>query len=430
MHLMKIPVKKIHDYKPYLGNSNSFYYENDEFIYLGRGELMTSDKLDTLDDLKPIIYQPEDESIGFKGGFIGHLNYDLVKTYENIPDENPSTIGSKNIQGLYVKSYYLFDKEKKESYFLGVMNSRETETDLHKRYDDFIEKKVDFKYRKVIDDESFSFESNISESAFKEKVKRVKKFIEQGDVFQVVLSQRLTLPLKVSSVDLFDKLSHEKNTFKYHFNFDGYTILGLSPEILVKKKGSQLITHPIAGTRKRGKTVLEDKINAADLINDEKEIAEHMMLVDLARNDMGKVSKIGSVNVNGLKAVKYFHAVMHMTTEVTGETEKDTSDIIKSFLPAGTVSGAPKIRAMEIIDLLETKKREIYAGGIGYISHCKDIELAIAIRTLVIKNQVGYLQVGAGIVKDSKPIREYEETFEKANQFLKLIKEVKSDSTD
>jgi anthranilate synthase component 1 len=260
------------------------------------------------------------------------------------------------------------------------------------------------------------------------KVKKAKKYIKNGDIFQVVLSQRFEVVLEEEPAELLKRIAHEKSTFKFYFNFSKFKVLGLSPEVLVKKQGNKIITNPIAGTRKRGQSKVEEEFLEKDLLNDSKEKAEHTMLVDLARNDMGKIADIGSVKVKDYMHIKKYKKVIHLTSQVLGKSHKDNLEILKTFLPAGTLTGAPKIRAMEIIESLEEDKREIYGGCIGFLSFNENMETAITIRSMVVKDKKAYIQAGAGIVYDSKPEREYEETLEKASQLIDLIKEGTNDS--
>jgi anthranilate synthase component 1 len=266
-----------------------------------------------------------------------------------------------------------------------------------------------------------SFRASIPKQEFIGHVKKAKKYIEEGDIFQVVLSQRLKATIEGDPFSLYRKLRIKNpSPYMYYFDFDEYYIAGVSPESLIKVTGKQVITNPIAGTRPRGKNADEDEVLAKGLIEDEKELAEHKMLVDLGRNDLGRVSEFGSVQLTKYLQIEKFKHVIHLVSEVEGVLKEDCSpiDSLISTLPAGTVSGAPKIRAMEIINEMENCKRGIYSGAIGYVSVNGNLDFALAIRTMVIKGNEAFIQAGAGIVYDSVPEKEYEETLHKLKMFL------------
>ena len=256
-------------------------------------------------------------------------------------------------------------------------------------------------------------------------VGKAKEYIKLGDIFQVVLSQRFEAKLNKKPLDIYKKLRiTNPSPFMFFFNFNDFQIIGASPEILVRLRDNKITVRPIAGTRPRGKTTKEDLFYEKDLLKDKKELSEHLMLLDLGRNDAGKVSKINSVKVTESFIIERYSHVMHIVSNVVGEYNKKFSKF-KSLLagfPAGTVSGAPKIRAMEIIDELETTKRKVYAGGIGYFSANGEFDTCIALRTAVAKNKKFYVQAGAGIVADSKPINEYEETVNKAKALINALR--------
>ena len=267
--------------------------------------------------------------------------------------------------------------------------------------------------------------SNTSKNKFLSMVNKAKKYIKLGDIFQVVLSQRFEAKLTKKPLDIYKKLRvTNPSPFMFFFNFEDFQIIGASPEILVRLRDNKITVRPIAGTRPRGKTKKEDLFYERDLLKDKKELSEHLMLLDLGRNDAGKVSKINSVKVTESFIIERYSHVMHIVSNVVGEYNKKFSKF-KSLLagfPAGTVSGAPKIRAMEIIDELETTKRKVYAGGIGYFSANGEFDTCIALRTAVAKNKKFYVQAGAGIVADSKPKNEYEETVNKAKALINALR--------
>ena len=245
-------------------------------------------------------------------------------------------------------------------------------------------------------------------------------------MFHIVVSQRFSIPFDLPSINLYRSLRRlNPSPFLFHFNFGKLALVGSSPEILVRLRGTDVTIRPIAGTRKRGATPNEDVKNAADLMADVKERAEHLMLLDLGRNDVGRVSKPGSVRVTSHFEVEYYSHVMHIASQVEGEIREnlDAVDALVAGFPAGTVSGAPKIRAMELIDKLEPDKRGAYSGAVGYISVAGDLDTCIALRTAVVKDKTMYVQAGAGVVYDSEPEAEYEETFSKARALIRAAGE-------
>ena len=264
-----------------------------------------------------------------------------------------------------------------------------------------------------------------SKNKFLSIVNKAKKYIKLGDIFQVVLSQRFETKLTKKPIDIYKKLRiTNPSPFMFFFNFTDFQIIGASPEILVRLRDGEITVRPIAGTRPRGKTIKEDRFYEKDLLKDKKELSEHLMLLDLGRNDAGKVSKTNSIKVTESFIIERYSHVMHIVSNVIGKHDKRFSKF-KSLLagfPAGTVSGAPKIRAMEIIDELESTKRKVYAGGIGYFAANGEFDTCIALRTAVAKNNRFYVQAGAGIVADSKPLKEYEETVNKAKALINALK--------
>jgi anthranilate synthase component I len=269
---------------------------------------------------------------------------------------------------------------------------------------------------------SASAESEFGEDAFKAAVIKAKQYITDGDVMQVVLSQRMSKPYGASPLALYRALrTLNPSPYMFYFDFEDFHVVGASPEILVRLEDGAVTARPIAGTRKRGATPAEDEALAAELLADEKERAEHLQLLDLGRNDVGRIAKIGSVKVTQQYIVERYSHVMHIVSNVEGALKDDEGpvSVLKATFPAGTVSGAPKVRAMEIIDELEPTKRGIYAGAVGYLGYNGDMDLAIAIRTAVVKDGRIYVQAGAGIVADSNPDSEWEETRNKARALLR-----------
>jgi anthranilate synthase component 1 len=268
------------------------------------------------------------------------------------------------------------------------------------------------------------FVSGFSREGFEAAVERIKDYIVEGDVMQVVLSQRLSIPYTALPLDLYRALRClNPSPYMFFMDFGEFHVVGSSPEILVRLDDGIVTVRPIAGTRPRGRDDAEDMELEADLLNDPKELAEHLMLIDLGRNDVGRVSEVGSVNLTEKMVIERYSHVMHIVSNVTGKIGPDMSaiDVLRATFPAGTVSGAPKIRAMEIISELEPVKRGIYAGAVGYLSWSGNMDTAIAIRTAVIKDQILHIQAGAGIVADSVPAREWEETMSKGRAIFQAV---------
>ncbi|MBT3812086.1 MAG: anthranilate synthase component I, partial [Gammaproteobacteria bacterium] len=268
------------------------------------------------------------------------------------------------------------------------------------------------------------FVSGFTEQGFKDAVLKAKEYIVAGDVMQVVLSQRLSIPFTAAPIDLYRALRClNPSPYMYYLNLEDFHIVGSSPEILVRLEDDMVTVRPIAGTRPRGKTAAEDIALEKELLADPKELAEHLMLIDLGRNDAGRVAKIGTVELTDKMLIERYSHVMHIVSNVTGElqADKDAFDVLAATFPAGTVSGAPKIRAMEIIDEFEPVKRGVYSGAVGYISWSGNMDTAIAIRTAVIKDKTLHIQAGAGIVYDSVPQNEWDETMNKGRAIFRAV---------
>ena len=272
-------------------------------------------------------------------------------------------------------------------------------------------------------DES-DFKSGFTQQGFEAAVEKARQYIIDGDAMQIVLSQRLTIPFQAAPVDLYRALrSLNPSPYMYFLNLGDHHVVGSSPEILVRVEDDTVTVRPIAGTRARGKNAEADRLLEEDLLNDPKELAEHLMLIDLGRNDVGRVSEVGSVELTEQMVVEYYSHVMHIVSNVEGKVSPDYNafDVLRATFPAGTVSGAPKIRAMEIIDELEPVKRGIYSGAVGYLSWSGNMDTAIAIRTAVIKDNELSIQAGAGIVYDSVPEKEWEETMNKGRAVFRAV---------
>ena len=364
----------------------------------------------------------------------GYFSYDAIRYIEKIPNSCKDDLNIPDVRLLRPRTLVIHDNLKKEIFFINNVFKDEKIIDYKKRYDEIKSdlfklviqssiKKID---KKIIQNyKNIKVRSNTSKRKFLSMVNKAKKYIKLGDIFQVVLSQRFVSSLTKKPLDIYKKLrTTNPSPFMFFFNFEDFQIIGASPEILVRLRNNQITVRPIAGTRPRGKTSKEDQFYEKDLLKDKKELSEHLMLLDLGRNDAGKVSKINSVKVTESFIIERYSHVMHIVSNVIGEYNKKFSKF-KSLLagfPAGTVSGAPKIRAMEIIDELESTKRKVYAGGIGYFSANGEFDTCIALRTAIAKKNKFYVQAGAGIVADSKPIKEYEETVNKAKALISALK--------
>lgn len=362
----------------------------------------------------------------------GYFSYDIIRYIEKIPNSCTDDLKIPDSRILRPRTLIIHDNLKKKIYFIINCFSDEKIKDYSKKY---LKIKNEIEYlmflanyksniQNIKTSKKISIKSNISKKKFLSNVNKAKKYIKIGDIYQVVLSQRFETKLTKSPLEIYKKLRIKNpSPFMYFFNFDDFQIIGASPEILVRLRDDTITLRPIAGTRPRGKNKKEDLFYEKDLLKDKKELAEHLMLLDLGRNDTGKVSKINSVKVTEQFKIERYSHVMHIVSNVIGKfNNKFTNfDTLLSGFPAGTVSGAPKIRAMEIIDELENTKRKVYAGGIGYFSSNGDFDTCIALRTAVSINNKFYVQAGAGIVADSKPINEYYETVNKAKALLKAI---------
>jgi len=365
---------------------------------------------------------------------VGYFSYDIIRYIEKIPDKCVDDLKIPDIRLIRPKTIIIHDNIKKKIYFISNCYADEKIFDYQDYYSKVIQniyflKNLAFSSapkNKIIlkNPKKIKVKSNISKSRFKKIVLKAKEYIKKGDIFQVVLSQRFETKLTKEPLEIYKKLRiTNPSPFMFFFNFNDFQIIGSSPEILVRLRKNKITIRPIAGTRPRGINSEKDKFFKNQLLNDKKELAEHLMLLDLGRNDVGKVSKIKSVKVTEqFKVEKYSH-VMHIVSNVEGEFDNKQS-LLNTMLggfPAGTVTGAPKIRAMEIIDELEKSKRKMYAGSIGYFSANKSFDTCITLRTALIKNKKFYIQSGAGIVADSIPEKEYLETINKAKALINSL---------
>lgn len=382
-----------------------------------------------------------DEMPPFTGGAIGFFGYDLLQYYEKLPQHPVDDLQMDDIRFMFCDRIIVFDHVKQQILLVGNLhvNDGDTDSDIRSNYETLSRKledmaedlqkegpKENVNRRSIPQDiELGEIHSNLTKEQYINNVEQAKEYIRAGDIFQVVLSQRLHIETEVSPLHVYRMLrTLNPSPYMYYLKMDEEIIVGTSPEALVKVDGNRVETRPIAGTRPRGDSEASDRAFAAELLEDEKERAEHLMLVDLGRNDLGRVSKFGSVKCDSFMEIERYSHVMHMVSNVSGtlSEDKDFFDAFLSCLPAGTVSGAPKLRAMEIIAELEREARGAYAGAIGYLGFSGNMDSCITIRTIIFRKGRAYVQAGAGIVWDSVPEKEYEETVNKAKGMLKAIR--------
>lgn len=368
----------------------------------------------------------------FFGGAVGYLSYDLVRFFERLPDENPDPLDLYDAYFVFTDTLVIFDNVRQKIKVVHNTHIGDGE-DLEEAYrratiriDDLVAR-----LKEPLGPEQPSgvkgspeVTSNFTKEEFCEAVEKARKYVIAGDVIQAVISQRQTMALQVDPFSIYRVLrTLNPSPYMFFLRNEGHTIVGASPEVLARVEGRVVEVRPIAGTRPRGADEEEDARLEAELRADPKEVAEHVMLVDLGRNDIGRVARRGSVHVNELMVVERYSHVMHLVSNVRAELAegKDAFDVIRATFPAGTLSGAPKIRAMEIIDELENLRRGPYGGAVGYFGYGGNMDTAITIRTIVIKDGKIHLQAGAGIVYDSNPEREYQETVDKGRALVTAI---------
>jgi len=367
----------------------------------------------------------------FQGGLVGYISYDAVKYLEKIPSKNPDDLKLPLYNFLFADSLLAFDHIKHK---IIVISNAHVKGDPSGAYFDATKKiaKLVKKLQKPLmiknmdrtNKASYNVSSNITKNKFENAVISAKEYIKAGDIIQVVLSQRFDTKFNGDAFNIYRVLrTINPSPYMYYLNFGSTKLIGSSPEVLVRLEDGIATLRPIAGTRKRGKSKEEDDYLEKNLLADNKEKAEHIMLVDLGRNDLGRVCQKGSVKVTELMKVEKYSHVMHIVSNVEGKLRKgaDAIDLLQATFPAGTVSGAPKIRAMEIIDKLETAARGPYAGAVGYFGFSGELDSCITIRTIVLNKGKAFVQAGAGIVADSIPSKEYEESFNKAAALLKAL---------
>lgn len=414
-----------------LGSGRAFRCRGEQYEILDNGRPVESGTtLNPLVELNKFLshYQPVSlpDLPRFFGGAVGYLGYDMVRHIEDLPDLNASEIGTYDSWFLITETLLIFDNMQQKIKVLSNVHLRDGDDpetayiEAVKRIDAMVallRKPLTLRRPETHLETVAELRSNFSRADFETAVELCKDYIRSGDVIQVVLSQRFSGELNADPFDVYRALrTINPSPYMFYLQFNDTRVIGSSPEVLVRKEGDQVEVRPIAGTRRRGATLEEDQRLEKELLEDPKEVAEHIMLVDLGRNDLGRVCRTGTVHVDELMVVERYSHVMHIVSNVSGRLlpEYDALDVFAATFPAGTLSGAPKIRAMEIIEELEPARREIYGGAVGYISFDGNMDLAIAIRTLVAHQNQIHLQAGAGIVADSDPASEYEETVNKA----------------
>ena len=370
----------------------------------------------------------------FYGGAVGYVAYDAVRFFERLPDGNPDELGTPDLAFMITDAVIVFDHVARR---IQVVINTPVNGDPGQAYDQAV-RRIEDVIARLHGDAGLAplsgldlgaaaaprFRANVTRDDFCRAVQRAKEYIAAGDIFQVVLSQRLSAPLRRDPFDVYRVLrSVNPSPYMFYLNFGDHQLVGSSPEVMVRLEDRRAELRPIAGTRPRGRTPHEDQRLEAELLADAKERAEHIMLVDLGRNDLGRVCSYGSVRVDELMVVERYSHVMHIVSNVSGELAPGYTafDLLRATFPAGTVTGAPKVRAMEIIDELETTRRGPYAGAVGYIGFSGNMDSCITIRTVIVQDGQAHVQAGAGVVADSEPEREYQETLNKAQALLKTI---------
>lgn len=407
--------------------------------YLEKGETVVQEYEDPLRALEELMqnYRPVDteELPKFHGGAVGYMSYDMVRFVEELPDNTEDDLQLPDCFFMIAETILIFDHVNHQ---IKVVANAHIDGDVDAAYANALSKiealvekltaASETHLRKNSDEQQEQSDkipqSNFTKSDYETVVKRAKEYVAAGDIIQVVPSQRFSCPVSVDSFEVYRALRViNPSPYMYYLKLDGFDIVGASPEMMVRVEDGIVQTVPIAGTRPRGTTTEEDQELEQMLLADPKERAEHVMLVDLGRNDLGRVCEYHTVEVTDLMIVERFSHVMHIVSHVTGRLREDLTafDVLRACLPAGTLSGAPKIRAMEIIDELEPTRRATYGGTVGYFSFSGSADTAITIRTAVIKDNTAYVQAGGGVVADSVPETEYYETLSKARAMLSAI---------
>ena len=427
-------------YLKFLDENNSYFFESVEggekwakYSIIG---LPTKNKINLgenpLDEIDAFMKSHQTEKIeglpDFSGGLVGFFSYDTIRLIENkLKDSKKPKLDYDEISLMISDEIIVYDNYDKRLFII-VNDYEKNEKNAYIRIEEIL-KKIQSPYteKEQPKKNNIKFVSSVSKENYLKNVEIIKDYILEGDVMQVVYGQEFSSPFTGSPISLYKALRKlNPSPYMYFLKIDDLHIVGASPEILVRLQNNQVTVRPIAGTVKRGKTDAEDKELSEKLRNDEKEIAEHLMLIDLGRNDVGRIAKTGSVKTTDQMVIEKYSHVMHLVSNVIGDLKENQSaiDVLKATLPAGTLSGAPKVRAMEIIDELEPDRRGIYGGAIGYLSWTGNMDTAIAIRTAVIKNDIIKVRAGGGIVHDSDPESEYQESLNKAQSIFNAIEEM------
>lgn len=412
-------------------SGNAIQVETDEGI---EQQLQVEDPLAWIEDYQQQFHVPDlDELPRFTGGLVGYFGYDTIRYIEPrlAKTQKPDTLNTPDILLMLSEEVVVFDNLSGKLHFIVMVDPAATDAfgrgearlkQLAQQLRQSVPTYQPTQQSVQVKEEDFI--SGFTEDGFKQAVSKARQYIVDGDIMQVVLSQRMTIPFNAQPLDLYRSLrSLNPSPYMYYMDLGDHHVVGSSPEILVRLDDNKVTVRPIAGTRPRGANEAEDLALEQDLLADPKELAEHLMLIDLGRNDAGRVSKVGSVELTDKMIIERYSHVMHIVSNVTGELNDNMSamDVLRATFPAGTVSGAPKIRAMEIIDELEPVKRGIYSGAVGYLSWSGNMDTAIAIRTAVIKDKTLNIQAGAGIVYDSVPENEWAETMNKGRAIFRAV---------
>ncbi len=405
-------------------------YQGGELIHT----LIQKDPLKWIAEFQSSFKVPELDGLPkFNGGLVGYFGYDTIRYVETRLGEAPPNdpLGCPDILLMVSDELVVFDNLSNRLFLIVHADPAQENAyqQAQMRLDSLIQQLRESTPNAAVNNAPHQvseqdFVSGFTHDGFIDAVEKAKQYITDGDIMQVVLSQRLSIPFQAAPIDLYRALrTLNPSPYMFYLHLEDFHVVGSSPEILVRMEDSEVTVRPIAGTRQRGKTAEEDQALEADLLSDPKELAEHLMLIDLGRNDIGRVSQTGTVKLTDKMVIERYSHVMHIVSNVTGKVLPDMTalDALRATFPAGTVSGAPKVRAMEIIDELEPVKRGVYAGAVGYLSWSGNMDTAIAIRTAVIKNQQLHIQAGAGIVYDSVPESEWQETMNKARAVFRAV---------
>ena len=400
-------------------------------------EIVSPDPLKFLEDYQENIKVKLNNNLPkFIGGLVGYFGYDCIRYIETklSNPKLPDPLGTPDALFMVSEEVAVFDNLNNKLHLI-ILSESESEADISKAQerlkvlsDELLNPLTNETFRKIGEPATEDdFVSGFGEKEFKETVEQVKEYIKAGDVMQVVCSQRMSVPFTANPIELYRSIRHlNPSPYLYYLNLEEFHIVGSSPEILARLEDGEVTVRPIAGTRRRGKDKEDDLAMEKDMVNDPKEIAEHLMLIDLGRNDVGRIAEPGTVKVTQKFGIERYSHVMHMVSNIRANLKEglNAMDVFRATFPAGTLSGAPKIRAMEIIDEIEPVKRGIYGGAVGYFSWQGNMDMAITIRTAIIKDEVLYVQAGGGFVADSDPELEWKESLNKGRAIFKAVEMV------